>query len=158
MTKKLNPRRHEEIVRLRNAEELFEIVDRDAMRHSLVGYNPEYGPVLAGREPYTPPSNVLAARKHEVEYKGRDYKALTEAAKRKPVGYWADAPRGMKFTVTPVPLAEAKAKIASAAAPVAAVRAWVCVDGWARLVGEADTFVRVSAGSRISLGATIFSV
>jgi hypothetical protein len=39
---------------------------------------------LKATQPYTPPSNVLAARKHEVEYKGRDFKALSEAAKRKP--------------------------------------------------------------------------
>lgn len=32
-----------------------------------------------------------------MEHKGRDYDALLRAAKRKPVGYWEDAPRGMKF-------------------------------------------------------------
>ena len=30
-------------------------------------------------------------------HKGRDYDAILRAAKRKPVGYWEDAPRGIKF-------------------------------------------------------------
>lgn len=32
-----------------------------------------------------------------LEYKGRDYDAILRAAKRKPVGYWEDAPSGIKF-------------------------------------------------------------
>ena len=32
-----------------------------------------------------------------LEYKGRDYDAILRAAKRKPVGYWEDAPIGIKF-------------------------------------------------------------
>ena len=30
-------------------------------------------------------------------HKGRDYDAILRAAKREPVGYWEDAPRGIKF-------------------------------------------------------------
>jgi len=102
-SKKLNPRRHEEIVRLRNAEELFAKIESQAHFHKRTGWRPTRlgADNDAMKEPYTPPSNILAARKHEVEYKGRDYAALTEAAKRKPVGYWADAPRGKPFGALP---------------------------------------------------------
>jgi hypothetical protein len=91
--KKLNPRRHEETVRLRNAEMLFAKLNAQGKR-TRESIEDER---LKATKPYTPPSNILMARKHEVEYKGRNFKALTEAAKRKPVGYWADAPRCKPF-------------------------------------------------------------
>jgi len=131
MPKKLNPRRHEEITRLRSAEELFKLIDNEKVLQDLgirgVTWSRAEWDRRAMSAPYTPPSNILAARKTEVEYKGRDYEALTKAALKPPVGYWEDAPRGMKFTVTPVPLAEAKAKIASAA-PTPSVISVVNVD------------------------------
>lgn len=86
-------------VRLQSAEKLFERIAADVGPFIQHGYHPEWGPKCADRPPYTPPSNVVAwLRKHEIENpKGRDYEALTKAAKRKPVGYWEDAPRGAKF-------------------------------------------------------------
>ena len=53
---------------------------------------------------YAPPSNIgperlAQLRKYEPPAKphGRDYDAILRAAKRAPVGYYEDAPRGMKF-------------------------------------------------------------
>lgn len=45
---------------------------------------------------WTPAPDYRVVAKADT-YKGRDYEALTKAAKRKPVGYWEDAPRGPKF-------------------------------------------------------------
>jgi hypothetical protein len=70
--KKLNPRRHEEIVRLRNAEELFAKLNAQGKR-TRESIEDER---LKTTQPYTPPSNILAARKHEVECKGRDIESL----------------------------------------------------------------------------------
>jgi len=55
--------------------------------------------VAPANEPYTPPAPVAAwLRKYDVEKPpSRNYAAILEAAKRKPVGYWADAPRGIRF-------------------------------------------------------------
>jgi len=123
MPKKLNPRRHEEITRLRSAEELFKLIDNEKVLQDLgirgVTWSRAEWDRRAMSAPYTPPSNILAARKHEVEYKGRDIESLMRyhETHKKPVGYWEDAPRGMKFggsgaresskTVTPTPASPA---------------------------------------------------
>lgn len=55
--------------------------------------------VAPANEPYTPPAPVAAwLAKYDTEKPPtRNYAAILEAAKRKPVGYWADAPRGIQF-------------------------------------------------------------
>lgn len=94
----MNPKNN--TVRLQSAEKLFERIAADVGPFIQHGYHPEWGPKCADRPPYTPPSNVAAwLRKYDIENpKGRDIEALTKAAKRKPVGYWEDAPHGAKFT------------------------------------------------------------
>lgn len=55
--------------------------------------------VAPANEPYTPPAPVAAwLAKYDTEKPPtRNYAAILEAAKRKPVGYWADAPKGIQF-------------------------------------------------------------
>lgn len=49
--------------------------------------------------PYTPPPNVAAWLKAQADKpKPRDYDAILRAAKKPPVGYYEDAPTGIKFT------------------------------------------------------------
>ena len=50
-----------------------------------------YGWTPAPTKPAYSQTNV------NLEHKGRDYDAILRAAKRKPVGYWEDAPSGIKF-------------------------------------------------------------
>ena len=50
-----------------------------------------YGWTPAATKPMYSQTNV------NLEHKGRDYDAILRAAKRDPVGYWEDAPRGIKF-------------------------------------------------------------
>ena len=59
--------------------------------------------------PYTPPPNVAAWLKAQADKpKGRDYDAILRAAKKAPVGYWEDAPTGIKFGGQPLPSASTK--------------------------------------------------
>ena len=81
-----------------DAEAAFKRIDEDRYRHMAHQYHPEWGPACADRPAYTPPPNVAAWLKAQADKpKPRDYDAILRAAKKPPVGYWEDAPTGIKF-------------------------------------------------------------
>lgn len=62
--------------------------------------------VIKHRPGWTPAHDPRAYMKAEPDvYKGRDYDAILRAAKKPPVGYYEDAPTGIKFGGQPLPSA-----------------------------------------------------
>ena len=94
-----------------DAEAAFKRMN-DKLRHHAVEPHEYIGGYTV---PYTPPSNIgperlAQLRKYEppARPKPRDYDAILRAAKKAPVGYYEDAPRGIKFGGQPLPSAVTK--------------------------------------------------